>query len=62
MSDSLEYIFRRVPDLADVFAAQFEKVAVGWRSSITHVQAAVEIFPPELYNESQAELDLPEWH
>jgi hypothetical protein len=41
---------------AEVFAAQFEKVAEGWRSGIADLRAAVEKVPPNLRVEARAEL------
>ena len=46
----------RGPYPAEVFAAQFEKVAEGWRSGIPALKAAVEKAPPDRRDEAQAEL------
>ena len=46
----------RGPYPAEVFAAQFEKVAAGWRSGIPDLKAAVEKAPPDRRDEAQAEL------
>ena len=46
----------RGPYPADVFAAQFEKVAQGWRGGIPHLQAAVAKAPPEQRDDARAEL------
>jgi hypothetical protein len=50
----------RGPCPAEVFVAQFEKVAAGWRSGIPHLKAAVEKAPPERRDEAQAELRFTE--
>ena len=39
-----------------VFAAQFDKMAEGWRSGIAELQAAVENAPPDRRNDAQADL------
>ena len=46
----------RGPYPPEVFAAQFEKVAEGWRAGIAELQAAVEKTPPDRRNEAQADL------
>ena len=46
----------RGPYPADVFVAQFEQVAEGWRLGLVPLQAAVEKAPPERRAEAQAEL------
>lgn len=48
----------RGPYPPDVFAAQFEKVAEGWRLGIAELQAAVEKAPPDRRNEARADLRL----
>jgi len=48
----------RGPYPPDVFAAQFEKIAEGWRPGIAELQAAVEKTPPDRRNEAQADLRL----
>jgi hypothetical protein len=46
----------RGPYPADVFIAQFEKVAAGWRSGIPHLQAALEKVPANRKDDARAEL------
>lgn len=48
----------RGPYPPDVFAAQFERVAEGWRPGIAEMQAAVEKTPPELRQAAEADLRL----
>ena len=48
----------RGPYPPEVFAAQFEKVAEGWRAGTAELQAAVEKTPPDRRNEAQADLRL----
>lgn len=48
----------RGPYPSDVFAAQFEKMAEGWRHGLEALQAAVDQTPPERRNEAQADLRL----
>jgi hypothetical protein len=48
----------RGPYPPEVFAAQFEKIAEGWRPGIAELQAAVEKAPPDRRNEAQADLRL----
>jgi hypothetical protein len=48
----------RGPYPPEVFAAQFEKIAEGWRPGIAELQAAVEKAPPGRRNEAQADLRL----
>ncbi|MGI8782087.1 MAG: hypothetical protein ACR2L2_00340 [Acidobacteriota bacterium] len=48
----------RGPYPPEVFAAQFEKVAEGWRLGIEELQVAVEKTPPDRRNEAQADLRL----
>ena len=48
----------RGPYPPDVFAAQFEKVAEGWRAGIAELQIAVHKTPPDLRSEAQADLRL----
>jgi len=46
----------RGPYPPEVFAAQFEKVAAGWRQGIGELQVAVENAPPDRRNEAQDDL------
>jgi hypothetical protein len=46
----------RGPYPAEIFAAQFEKVAQGWQLGLPDLQRAVEKTPPELAESAQAEL------
>jgi len=46
----------RGPYPPEVFAAQFEKMAEGWRPGIAELQAAVEKTPPNRRNEARADL------
>ncbi len=46
----------RGPYPPEVFAAQFEKMAEGWRPGIAELQVAVEKTPPDRRNEAQADL------
>jgi hypothetical protein len=46
----------RGPYPPEVFAAQFEKVAAGWRQGIGELQVAVEKAPPDRRNEAQVDL------
>jgi len=46
----------RGPYPPEVFAAQFEKVAQGWRPGIAELQAAVEKTPPDRRDEARADL------
>jgi hypothetical protein len=48
----------RGPYPPEVFAAQFEKVAAGWRSGIAELQVAVASAPPERRSEAQSDLRL----
>ena len=48
----------RGPYPPEVFAAQFEKMAEGWRPGIAELQVAVEKTPPDRRNEAQADLRL----
>ncbi len=48
----------RGPYPAEVFAAQFEKVAEGWQPGIAELQAAVDKAPPQQRGEAQADLRL----
>jgi hypothetical protein len=48
----------RGPYPAEVFAAQFAKMAEGWRPGIAELQAAAEKAPPDRRNEAQADLRL----
>jgi hypothetical protein len=48
----------RGPYPPEVFAAQFEKIAEGWRPGIAELQVAIEKAPPELRSEAQADLRL----
>ncbi len=48
----------RGPYPPEVFAAQFEKIAEGWRPGIAELQAAAEKAPPDRRNEAQADLRL----
>ncbi len=48
----------RGPYPPDVFAAQFEKVAEGWRRGMVELQAAMEKTPPEKRNEAESDLRL----
>ena len=48
----------RGPYPPEVFAAQFEKMAAGWRSGIAELQAAVEKTPPDRHRDAQADLRL----
>ena len=48
----------RGPYPPEVFAAQFEKVAEGWRAGIAELQVAVEKTPPDRRNEAHADLRL----
>ncbi len=44
------------PYPSEVFAAQFEKIAQGWRPGIAELQTAVDAAPGELRNEVQADV------
>ena len=46
----------RGPYPAEVFIAQFEKVAEGWQSGIPHLKAAAQKAPSDRRDETQAEL------
>jgi hypothetical protein len=46
----------RGPYPTEVFIAQFEKLAKGWRSGIPHLQAALQKAPPDRKHEARAEL------
>src|SRR3990172_8867731 len=46
----------RGPYPPEVFAAQFEKMAEGWRPGIAELQRAVEKTPPDRRNEAQTDL------
>jgi len=46
----------RGPYPPEVFAAQFEKMAAGWRSGIAELKAAVEKAPPQRHSEVEADL------
>ncbi len=46
----------RGPYPCEVFAAQFEKMAAGWKPGIVELKAAVEKTPPDRRNEVQADL------
>ena len=46
----------RGPYPPEVFAAQFEKMAEGWRPGIAELQLAVEKTPPDRRNEAQTDL------
>jgi hypothetical protein len=46
----------RGPYPAEVFAAQFEKMAAGWRTGIAEFERAVEKTPPDRRSEAQADL------
>jgi hypothetical protein len=46
----------RGPYPPEVFAAQFEKMAAGWRSGIIELQAAVEKTPADRRREAQSDL------
>ncbi len=46
----------RGPYPPEVFAAQFEKMAAGWRSGLVELQAAVEKAPPDCRKDAQADL------
>ena len=48
----------RGPYPPEVFAAQFEKMAEGWRPGIAELQVAVEKAPPDRRSEAQADLRL----
>jgi hypothetical protein len=48
----------RGPYPPEVFAAQFEKMAAGWRSGIAELQAAAAGAPPERRSEAQSDLRL----
>lgn len=48
----------RGPYPPDVFAAQFEKVAAGWRLGVAELQAAVDKTTPDRRSEAQADLRL----
>lgn len=48
----------RGPYPPDVFAAQFEKVAEGWRTGIAELQAAVEKTPPDKRGGAESDLRL----
>ena len=48
----------RGPYPPEVFAAQFEKVAVGWREGIGELRTAAEKAPPDRRSQAQADLRL----
>ncbi len=50
----------RGPYPPEVFAAQFEKAAEGWRPGLAQLQIAVDKTPPDRRNEAQADLRLAE--
>jgi len=46
----------RGPYPPEVFAAQFEKMAAGWRTGIVELQTAVEKTPPDRHRDAQSDL------